>query len=202
MPLALGAVLAPALLAAQPLFNRQQRLVGAGVGVRRIGFGLQRDPGIQMQRAVGAEAEAVLAERDVAGIIAVEIFAQDFFGAFADASAQRFAYTDAFARDPYGHVMPRFSKFKRSVYRFREADQAGAVSRDRSEGIAGAESALPSILCLSRRRCTEDGIRIASRYFATVRRAISIPDSRNRSTMVSSERIALAASASINCLMW
>src|SRR4051812_41050372 len=155
-----------------------------------------------MQRAVGAEAKTVLAERDVAGIIAVEIFAQHFFGAFADTSAQRFADTDAFARDPYGHVMPRFSKFKRSVSRLAEADQAGAVSRDRSEGIAGAESALPSMLCLSRRRCTEDGIRIASRYFATVRRAISMPASRNRSTMVSSDRIAATCSVSISCLIW
>src|SRR6195256_859696 len=155
-----------------------------------------------MQRAVGAEAEAVLAERDVAGIIAVEIFAQHLFGAFADSPAQRFADTDAFARDPYGHVMPRFSKFRGSVSRLAEADQAGAVSRDRSDGTAGAQSALPSILCLSRRRCTEDGMRIASRYFATVRRAISIPDSRNRSTMVSSERITAGSSASINCLMW
>ena len=58
------------------------------------------------------------------------------------------------------------------------------------------------MLCLSRRRCTEEGIRIASRYFATVRRAISMPVSRNRSTMVSSERIAAGASASISRLMW
>jgi hypothetical protein len=27
-------------------------------------------------------------------------------------------------------------------------------------------------ICLSRRRCTEEGMRIASRYFATVRRAM------------------------------
>ena len=47
------------------------------------------------------------------------------------------------------------------------------MSRDRSAEAAGAESALPSMLCLSRRRCTEEGIRIASRYFATVRRAIA-----------------------------
>src|SRR5207302_6926905 len=81
-------------------------------------------------------------------------------------------------------------------------NQTGTVSRDRSEDAAGAESALPSMLCLSRRRCTEDGIRIASRYFATVRRAISMTDSRNRSTMGASERIAAGASASINPLMW
>src|SRR4029079_968623 len=58
-----------------------------------------------------------------------------------------------------------------------------------------------SELCLSRRRCTEEGIRMASRYFATVRRAISIPDSRKRSTIVSSESIADGSSASIICLI-
>src|SRR5918992_5692330 len=55
--------------------------------------------------------------------------------------------------------------------------------------------------CLARRRCTEDGIRSASRYLATVRRAISMPASRNLSTMVSSESTSRASSASINCLM-
>ena len=57
-----------------------------------------------MQRAIGAEAEAILAQRDVAGIIAVEIFAQHFLGALADAPAQRVADADAFSRDPEGHV--------------------------------------------------------------------------------------------------
>src|SRR5258705_10238502 len=85
---------------------------------------------------------------------------------------------------------------------WRERNQAGAVSRGRSEDAAGAERALPSMLCLSRRRCTEEGMRMASRYFATVRRAISMPVARNRSTMVSSDRIADGLSASINCLMW
>ena len=45
-------------------------------------------------------------------------------------------------------------------------------------------------------------MRMASRYFATVRRAISMPVARNRSTMVSSDRIAEALSASISSLMW
>ena len=52
-----------------------------------------------MQGAIGAEAEAILAQGDMAGIIAVEIFAQHLFGAFADASAQRFTDTDAFSGD-------------------------------------------------------------------------------------------------------
>src|ERR1700735_4582413 len=43
---------------------------------------------------------------------------------------------------------------------------------------------------------------MASRYLATVRRAISMPVARKRSTMVSSERISAGSSASISCLMW
>src|SRR3954451_7391446 len=116
MRLALGAILQPALVAAQPLLDLQQSLVGAGISVGGIGFGFQRDPGIEVQRAVGTEAETVLAERDMAGIVAVEIFAQDFFGAFADAPAQRFADIDAFARDSYGHVMPRLRRGSRDQY--------------------------------------------------------------------------------------
>jgi hypothetical protein len=50
-----------------------------------------------MQRAIGAETEAILAQRDVAGLIAVEIFAQDFIGALTDAPAQRFTDVDAFS---------------------------------------------------------------------------------------------------------
>ena len=56
-------------------------------------------------------------------------------------------------------------------------------------------------VCFSRRRCTEEAMRIASRYFATVRRAISIPASRSFSTMVSSDRTCAGFSASISCLM-
>src|ERR1700685_482112 len=64
------------------------------------------------------------------------------------------------------------------------------------------DSAHPAAaLCFSRRRCTDEGMRIASRYLATVRRAISMPASRSFSTMVSSDKTSLAGSASINCLM-
>ena len=40
----------------------------------------------------------------------------------------------------------------------------------------------------SRLRCTDDGMRNASRYLATVRRAMSTPSCRNRSTIASSDR--------------
>src|SRR6202011_1081067 len=103
MRLSRGTVLEAALVAAQSLLNLGQRLVGAGIGVDGIRIGLERNSGIQMQRAVGAEAETILAQRDMAGIIAVEIFAQDFIGALADASAQRVADIDTFSRDSESH---------------------------------------------------------------------------------------------------
>src|SRR3546814_16579958 len=56
-------------------------------------------------------------------------------------------------------------------------------------------------LALSRRRWTDEGIRIASRYFATVRRAMSTPSLRNRSTIVSSDSTSRPLSASISNLM-
>src|SRR5258707_3917944 len=56
-----------------------------------------------MQCAVGAETETILAQCDVAGVIAIEILAQDFLGALADAPAQGLADADAFSRDPESH---------------------------------------------------------------------------------------------------
>src|SRR5947199_5945780 len=153
MRLALGAILEPALVATQPLLDLQQRLVGAGIGVGGIGFRLQRDPGVQMQRAVGTKAKTVLAERDVAGIIAVEILAQDFFGAFADAPAQRFADTDAFARDPYGHVMPRFSKGSRNQY----PDWREPIKPVRCRGTGRKVRLAPKVHCRACSACRGGG---------------------------------------------
>jgi hypothetical protein len=60
-----------------------------------------------MQRAIGAEAEAVLAQRDVAGLITFKIFSQDLIGALADARTKRVADADTFPGDSKGHLMPR-----------------------------------------------------------------------------------------------
>src|SRR6266702_6650290 len=68
-------------------------------------------------------------------------------------------------------------------------DRAGSRSPAGARARA-AHGAAPVETCLSRRRCTEEGIRIASRYFATVRRAMSMPAARNLSTIVSSDRTA------------
>src|SRR5207253_10328084 len=97
MAFAGGAVLETALVATQPFLDLRQGLVGAGIGVGRVGLGLQRNAGIKMQRAVGAEAEAILAQRDVAGIVPIEVLSQHLVGALTDPPAQRVADTDAFA---------------------------------------------------------------------------------------------------------
>src|SRR5579872_2941950 len=118
-----------------------------------------------MQRAIGSEAKPILAQRDMARIIAVEIFSQHFIGAFADAPAQGVADADAFSRDPESHKGASIGLEQDRVNTipfWRGRNQAGAGSRDLSCDEAGAERALPSMLCLSRRRCTDDGMRIAS----------------------------------------
>src|SRR5258708_11240355 len=92
------------------------------------------------------------------------------------------------------------ARFKKSVSRLAGADQAGAVSRDRSEGTAGAENAFPSIICLSRRRRTEDGVGIPSRYFATVRRAKSNPALRHSFNDVVSRQVPRALFLAVSFL--
>ena len=83
------------------------RLVGAGIGVGRRRFRLQRHAGIEMQRTVGTEADLVLANREVAGVVAVKMLAQHLVGAVADALAQRFADADALAGDSDRHELSR-----------------------------------------------------------------------------------------------
>src|SRR5579863_1413164 len=103
MGLAGRAILQAALVAAQPLLDHQQRLVGARISVARARIGFQRDAGIKMQRAIRTKAGAVLAQRDMAGIIAVEIFAQHLVGSLTHPSAQGVTDRDAFSRDPESH---------------------------------------------------------------------------------------------------
>src|SRR5580692_10286097 len=62
-----------------------------------------------------------------------------------------------------------------------------------NQGTARPENSLD----LSRRRSTEDGIRIDSRYLATVRRAMFTPSAVSSATMRSSDRISVAFSFSI-----
>src|SRR5216683_1931373 len=123
-------ILETALVATQPLLDLGQRLIGAGIGVGGIGIGLERNSGIQMQRAVGAETEAILAQRDVAGILAVEIFAQHFIGALADTPAQRIADIDTFSRDAESH-------FDASIGLERGQYPESTVTQSSRRGVAG-----------------------------------------------------------------
>ena len=79
------------MIAAQPLLHPQRRVVGAGIGVGRAAFGVQRDLRIEMDGAFGAKPGALPLDRDVPGISAVEIFAHRFADPLADAPAQRIA---------------------------------------------------------------------------------------------------------------
>src|SRR3981189_776222 len=58
-----GPALQPALVAAQALLDAQRGLVGARIGVRRHAVGVQRDAGIEVNGAFGAEAEPFLPAR-------------------------------------------------------------------------------------------------------------------------------------------
>ena len=65
----------------------------------------------------------------------------------------------------------------------------------------GGSDEASAIAAFSRRRSIEEGMRSDSRYFATVRRAISMPLSFSLETMASSESTSRGGSSSIICLM-
>ena len=83
-------------IAAQLFFYMQHRLVGTLIGIRRIAFGSQHDPGVEMQRAFSAKARTFAFERSVAGLTAVEIFGQRAGDARLDATSQCFANIEIF----------------------------------------------------------------------------------------------------------
>ena len=62
--------------------------------------------------------------------------------------------------------------------------------RNLVDGLLSSQRPWRGLTLRSRRRWTEEGIPNSSRYLATVRRAISMCSSRNRWTIVSSERTA------------
>ena len=77
------------MIAAQPLRHPQRRPVSAGIGVGRRALGFQRDLRIEVDGAFGAKPEAIARHRDMPGISAIEIFAQNFADPRLDALAQR-----------------------------------------------------------------------------------------------------------------
>src|SRR5262249_1062903 len=101
-------LLEPAMIAAQPPLDAQRRLVGAGIGVGRLPFGVQRDLRIQMNGAFGAKTEAFARHGDVPRIAAVEILAHHFGDPVADAPAQRLADVDILTGNAKRHVALRY----------------------------------------------------------------------------------------------
>ena len=67
------------------------------------------------------------------------------------------------------------------------ARMIGPVPRQRPHDLLAPSRAA---ICFSRRRCTEEGMRSASRYLATVRRAMSMPSCLSCSTILSSDSTA------------
>src|SRR5438132_2161603 len=109
-------VLEPALVAAELLLHPDRRLVGARVGVGRHRLRLERYPGMEMNGALGAEAEAVLLDRHVPGIAAVEVFLERLDEPRIDPLAQGLADVDVLARNAKRHDDdPRFRSQSLSV---------------------------------------------------------------------------------------
>jgi len=115
----------------------------------------------------------------------------------------------------FGRVPAAGSLCRRPSTEARRTSQPSSGSRPAARGkwwkrperaekrLAGSRLRPPvqDAACFSRRRWTEDGIRMASRYLATVRRAMSMPESRRTFTIVSSERTSLAGSSSMSLRM-
>src|SRR5258708_27740132 len=103
-------ILEPVLVTSQPLLDPHRGLIGARIGVRRVGVGVQGHAGIKMDRAFGVEAEALLLHRHMPGISAVEILAQRLRDTGAHALAQGFADVEVFSRDAKWHRLPPLSQ--------------------------------------------------------------------------------------------
>src|SRR5215213_4568877 len=97
------AVLQPPLVAPQALLDALGRLVEARIGVRRRARGFERDPRGEVQHALGAEPGAVLGDRDMARIVAVEVLPERARDAGLDLAAQRLADVEILAGDPQAH---------------------------------------------------------------------------------------------------
>src|SRR5262245_44282469 len=100
---------------------------------------MQHDAGIEMHHAFGAEAERLLADRDVAGIAAVEILVDRFRNPRADPGAQRLADVDVLARDAKRHgpppvavaTTPRLARLYDSDYAYRLTNRTDRCQRTR-----------------------------------------------------------------------
>ena len=132
------------------------------VGVGRLALAAQAQsaPGVDVD--VAGEEAARPAEGDLRLQRVIEIFAGDLIQMVRDPRAQRVGHIDLLAGNRDLHRLARL--------------------RPESEPRRQAGTAF------SRLRCTELGMRSASRYLATVRRAMSTPSRRSAATIASSDR--------------
>src|SRR5205823_1440701 len=72
------AILASALVTAQPRFNAHGRLIGAGISICRERVSLKHNARVEMDHALGAKAESLPPDGHVPGKSAVEVFGHRF----------------------------------------------------------------------------------------------------------------------------
>src|SRR5581483_2182525 len=104
----LGPVILQALMVApQPLFDAERRLIGTRIGVGGHAFRMQRDFRIQMNGAFGAKAKTFALQRGMSRIAAVEILAHRFGDPRLDTPAQCLADLNVFSGDAKRHACLR-----------------------------------------------------------------------------------------------
>src|SRR5690606_3426037 len=104
-----GMRLQPALVAAQPLLDTLGGGVEGELRILGLAGGLQRDAGVEMHDAIGAEARARLLDRHRPGIAAVEILADGLADASLDLGAESVADLHVLTGNAQAHVKLTFS---------------------------------------------------------------------------------------------
>src|SRR5690606_38095972 len=164
------------------------------------GMPLYHDATSDMGDDVGAELIPFTRKGDLGLQRPVEIFSDRGFQRFSHPLPQGIADVDPLSGDGQFHAKYPTSSGCRSRSA-RQAIEPPIRSQAIPSPLYSPAAARQFCAALSRRRCTEDGMRIASRYLATVLRAMSIPVPRNISTMRSSDSTASGGSWSISALI-
>src|SRR5213075_845002 len=172
-----GLITQPGMVIAQPAFVAAQLFgqpLGRGVKGRVVIGGrraaLDHDAAADMQRQVGADQMRLAGENGVRLDRGPKIFAEKGIEAGFDVTPQCAADIDLLSGDSQLHGQ-NHSILEVAAYRALKRNWASRRARS-SAALVGCGHKLS---IFSRRRCTEDGMRIASRYLATVRRAMSTP---------------------------
>src|SRR6185437_5977460 len=100
-------ILQALMVAPQPLFDAERRLIGTRIGVGGHAFRMQRDFRIQMNGAFGAKAKTFALQRGMSRIAAVEILAHRFGDPRLDTPAQCLADLNVFSGDAKRHACLR-----------------------------------------------------------------------------------------------